>query len=547
MLASLHGHLGIAWSAVFSADGKTLISAGEDGTIRFWNLAAVDEWSGPYTAPQGDVAALMKFVQQLHDFRPQTYHQHVEHGTRAPESLRVAAQRILKQEQNRSAGAYQVASELMLKHRVSTLAEADEGEQARILADVKTYLVGRAEKELTPADASLAAATAAALESSESMLAESANRSFGKLLAASPNPALAGMAKTFEGAANRCSLLGKELNLAGTTLDGTALDWNAYRGKVVLLDFCNTQSHPWRLEWANARNCYQLFHERGFEVIRISSDTDRGALEEFMKAEEPAWGVTLHERNAARLHPLAMRYGVTSYPSGWLVDKAGKVVSLRAVGRQLQEELTRLLGPPVTPSGKLSHIDLQPYANRDLARNWFGASGNHLGELTRGLHTLAGVKFNIGEKAVQLGNKEADDAPDKVAGIAVNQTVGKLYILHSAERAAWNVPVGAFIGRYEVRYEDQSLETIYIVKGQDVDDWWGSLHAKPMSRGKVAWVGQNTETRKWNRYLRLFLCEWENPKPEKKVASIDFISTKTTHAAPFCVAITAEAPAADSP
>ena len=34
---------------------------------------------------------------------------------------------------------------------------------------------------------------------------------------------------------------------------------------------------------------------------------------------------------------------------------------------------------------------------------------------------------------------------------------------------------------------------------------------------------------------------WDNPKPDKKIASIDFSSKKDeTPAAPFCIAITAE-------
>ena len=32
---------------------------------------------------------------------------------------------------------------------------------------------------------------------------------------------------------------------------------------------------------------------------------------------------------------------------------------------------------------------------------------------------------------------------------------------------------------------------------------------------------------------------WENPHPDKRVSAIDFIST-TSHAAPFCLAMTVE-------
>jgi hypothetical protein len=36
------------------------------------------------------------------------------------------------------------------------------------------------------------------------------------------------------------------------------------------------------------------------------------------------------------------------------------------------------------------------------------------------------------------------------------------------------------------------------------------------------------------------MTTWKNPEPTRKVVSIDFGSTNTDQAAPFCVAITAE-------
>jgi peroxiredoxin len=330
------------------------------------------------------------------------------------------------------------------------------------------------------------------------------------------------------------------LELKGTKLDGTELDWTAYRGKVVLVDFCETQSPAWRAEFSNVRKNYQLLHDRGFDVVWVSSDSDRRALEQFFEAEEPAWGVTLHEQGAHAKHPMAAHYGVTSFPTALLVDKQGRVVSLRAYGEELDEQLAKLLGPPFAPKGELTYIELQSKANRKLAETWSGGPGNDLSELPRGEQTFAGVKFKIGEGMIQLGSRQRPDAPEKVAGIEVNRTVARLYILQSMEWGASGVPEGAFVGRYEVRFEDQSTEKIYIVKGQDVRDWWDDLHSKPTSRGKIVWLGHNPAGRRGSRNIRLYLCVWENPQPGKKVAAIDLISTMTTAGSPFCVAITAE-------
>jgi hypothetical protein len=57
----------------------------------------------------------------------------------------------------------------------------------------------------------------------------------------------------------------------------------------------------------------------------------------------------------------------------------------------------------------------------------------------------------------------------------------------------------------------------------------------------VAWKGDNELAKKYKCRLRLYLTTWENPYPDKKVVSIDYIGKKEeTVAAPFCVAITLE-------
>jgi hypothetical protein len=52
------------------------------------------------------------------------------------------------------------------------------------------------------------------------------------------------------------------------------------------------------------------------------------------------------------------------------------------------------------------------------------------------------------------------------------------------------------------------------------------------TRGKVAWEGENRCSK-----VKLFLTTWENPNPDKRIVTIDYVTTKYN---PFCVAITAE-------
>ncbi len=122
-----------------------------------------------------------------------------------------------------------------------------------------------------------------------------------------------------------------------------------------------------------------------------------------------------------------------------------------------------------------------------------------------------------------------------------------LHILHATgwgsgpEDSPLFVKDDTLIGEYRVNYEDKSSETISIVYGKDVRDWFYAEGEKDVSRGKVAWKGDNERAKQFGKRIRLYMTTWVNPKPDKKVVGIDYLSRKDdTRAAPFCLAITLE-------
>jgi hypothetical protein len=306
----------------------------------------------------------------------------------------------------------------------------------------------------------------------------------------------------------------------------------------VLVQFWASDSDVWLRELPSMRMNYELYHERGFEVIGISTDRDRRALEEFL-AKEPLPWVVLHDKDPKAQNPIVVHYGVTGVPTALLVDKEGKVVSVRASGGELDRLLDKLLGPPYVPKGKLTYIDLQPKANQKLAEGFEGTSRpNNLAELPKGDQTFGGVRFRIGESLVHVARGRRRDLPTEIDGIPVNRRMAKLYILHGTQ---WGFAAdGTLIGQYQAHYEDGTGETIPVILGEDVRDWWNNDRSKAVTRGKVVWVGQNGASRMNNRTLRLYLATWDNPHPDKNVVSIDFVCPATSNAGPFCVAMTAE-------
>jgi hypothetical protein len=206
--------------------------------------------------------------------------------------------------------------------------------------------------------------------------------------------------------------------------------------------------------------------------------------------------------------------------------------------------------PASAEEPKFAYIDLEAKITQKLADK-FGndnREGNFL-TVPKGEQTFEKIKFKIGEGVIQLGSKVLTEQPDMVKGIKVDKKLAKLHVLHAtgygggpnAPGTAWHVEDDTPIGAYKIHYEDKSVETIPIIYGQDVRDWWFREDEKDTSRSKVAWKGENDLANKYGCKLRLYLTTWENPKPDKKIVSIDYIGRKDeTVAAPFCVALTLE-------
>jgi len=171
-------------------------------------------------------------------------------------------------------------------------------------------------------------------------VAAAAYRSFGPALAKSSNEQVRKMGESFAGTLRRLSLPGNPMELSGTLLDGKPFDPKSLVGKVVLVDFWATWCGPCVAELPNVLEQYEKYHKDGFEVVGISLDQDREALEKFVVDQKLPWPILFEEsKGDGWQHPLATYYGISGIPTVILIGRDGKVITLNARGEKLGEQL----------------------------------------------------------------------------------------------------------------------------------------------------------------------------------------------------------------
>lgn len=133
---------------------------------------------------------------------------------------------------------------------------------------------------------------------------------------------------------------GKPLELSFEALDGRKIDLKSLRGKVVLVDFWATWCGPCLQELPNVKKVYEKYNPQGFEIIGISLDENKEALQAFIRKEKIPWPQYFDGKGWKTYW--ARYYGIQAIPAMWLVDKKG-IVRDQQARIDLEEKVKKLL------------------------------------------------------------------------------------------------------------------------------------------------------------------------------------------------------------
>lgn len=310
------------------------------------HLHAQDEVAKPvdrYAVPDADVAAILEFLKALEAYRPTTTDEILAYRQNARKALQTAADRIIKLEKDKTSEAYRKAGAIKLQLGLADVQHGNAESQRAFYQDVLAHL--KSAKAPSQQELALAYTFGQVVEQTGNIdLAKEAYGEFGKFFSTSEDAELANYGEKMTGIARRLDLPGKEMKVEGSTASGEPFDWKAYRGKVVLIDYWATWCGPCIQELPNVKENYDKYHDKGFEVVGISLDSDPARLERFLAEREIPWAC-LFQEGAGWDHPMAKYYGVMGIPATMLLDRDGKVISMGIRGGELGRQLTSLLGP----------------------------------------------------------------------------------------------------------------------------------------------------------------------------------------------------------
>lgn len=131
----------------------------------------------------------------------------------------------------------------------------------------------------------------------------------------------------------------KAINFVSKAISGNIIELDKLKGNYIYLDFWGTWCSPCREEIPILKSIYSEYQNENFALIGIANDTFE-ALQNFVKKQEIDWEQILQSEDKS----IIADYGVTGYPTTFLIDPEGKIISKNIRAVELSDKLKEVFG-----------------------------------------------------------------------------------------------------------------------------------------------------------------------------------------------------------
>ncbi|MBL8799169.1 MAG: redoxin domain-containing protein [Planctomycetia bacterium] len=148
-------------------------------------------------------------------------------------------------------------------------------------------------------------------------------------------------AAKMEGAKRRLESTGKDMELAGGTLAGSAFDVKSLKGKVVVVYYWASWNGQCATDLEKLKALHGTHAAKGLEVVCVNLDDASASAKSFLQGKT-APAVHLHEQGGMA-SKLSEHYGIQVLPTMFLIGKDGKVLSHTIQITTVEEEAKKAL------------------------------------------------------------------------------------------------------------------------------------------------------------------------------------------------------------
>lgn len=119
----------------------------------------------------------------------------------------------------------------------------------------------------------------------------------------------------------------------------TPVSLDGLKGKYVLLDFWAVWCGPCLAEFPALKKLYEKADKSKFEIVGIVGDSPADKVENLINEKEISWPQIMSDN----VNSIVKKYGVTGYPTTFVIDPQGVIVSKNLRGETLENKILELL------------------------------------------------------------------------------------------------------------------------------------------------------------------------------------------------------------